>query len=104
MCIQTREGPSNKVKFSSIQKEVRQTAMGMPGREHLAEGTASAKALGQGQVQQDLGCKKLIESKGPAAGGKGVLGADESCACWGVLPPVPSGALLMPCLLTHPSP
>ena len=59
----TKEGPFNKIKFSSSQKETGEGTTEMPGS-ILAERTASAKTLGQGQVQCVPGCRELMESKG----------------------------------------
>lgn len=52
----TKEGPFNKVKFSSSQKEAGETAMEMPGRGVLAERIASTKALG---ARAGLVCSRL---------------------------------------------
>ena len=42
------EGLSNKAKIGSIQKEVREAAMGIPVREHFSRGNRKCKGPGVG--------------------------------------------------------
>lgn len=75
----TKEGPFNKVKFSSSQKEAGEAATEMPGRGHSSRENSKCKGLGVGSGSVCSRLQGIDGDEGDMQLGMKELGADGSC-------------------------